>query len=95
VRRARSPFISLQSFAELLAATVGPLPLEAGNAAVGARVAVSALDLDVPLEIRIDDGAELRVSLPRGRLATGFDPPHGRLAAHFDLVAPDNDRSAP
>jgi hypothetical protein len=91
VRKRPPSWPSLRSLGELLAAVTAMLPLEAGSAAAGASVAVSTLDLDVPLEARIEAGAELRVSLPRGRLATGFDVPLGRLVAHFDRVAPAAD----
>lgn len=80
------PWLSLRPLAEVLSAVTGPLPLEAGGAAAGARVTVSTLDVDLPLEMRIGDGAELRASLPRGRMATGFDLPLGRLVAHFDVT---------
>jgi hypothetical protein len=87
VRKPRASWPSLRPLAELLGAVTAALPLEAGSVAAGASVAVSALDLDLPLEARIEDGAELRVSLPRGRLSTGFDVPLGRLVAHYDLGA--------
>jgi hypothetical protein len=79
-------WLSLRPFAEVLDQVTAPLPLEAGDAAAGARVTVRTLDLDLPLEMRIEDGAELRASLPRGRMATGFDLPLGRIVAHFDVV---------
>jgi hypothetical protein len=87
VRRGRGSWLPLQPLGELLDAVTATLPLQAGEPAAGARVAVRTLDLDLPLEARIEAGAELRVSLPRGRLATGFDTPLGRLVAHFDAVA--------
>lgn len=46
-------------------------------------VIVVAVDLDLPVESRIGQEAVLAVSLPRGRLRTGFDGPVGRLRARF------------
>ena len=77
---------TLQALGDVLSGLTDALPLEAGDPA-SVRVVVSAIDVAVPLEMRIEDGAELRVSFPRGRLATGFDPPHGRLVAHLDVTA--------
>ena len=84
----RRAALALRPLAEVLDEVTAPLPLEAGAPGIGAMVTVSALDLELPLEMRIAAGAELRASLPRGRLATGFDVPLGRLVAHFDVVAP-------
>jgi hypothetical protein len=47
-----------------------------------ARVAVTSLDLDVPVETRLTEDGILLASLPRGILATGFEPPVGRLRLH-------------
>ena len=46
------------------------------------RMVVTALDLDVPVETRIGDDGALLATLPRGLLATGFEPPVGRLRLH-------------
>ena len=40
---------------------------------------VDGAELAVPLEGRAGEGATLLASLPRGRMATGFHTPHGRL----------------
>ncbi len=46
-------------------------------------VGVTDVTLELPVESRIGPNAELSLSPPRGRLATGFDPHHGRLRLHF------------
>jgi hypothetical protein len=48
-------------------------------------LALTRLELDLPLEVRIGDGAVLLASLPRGRLATGFDLPRGRIRARLEV----------
>lgn len=54
----------------------------AGGLEEGARLRVTSLELDVPIESRLVGGV-LEASLPRGLISTGFDPPHGRLSARF------------
>jgi hypothetical protein len=52
----------------------------------GDGLIVHQVDLDVPVESRFTrDGVEM--TLPRNRLATGFDPPLGRLRARFERSA--------
>jgi hypothetical protein len=52
------------------------------------RVAVTALDLDVPIETRFDEDGAVLATLPRGVLATGFETPMGRLRLHCrEIVA--------
>jgi hypothetical protein len=58
------------------------LPTSAGTIEDGIAVAIDELELDMPIEIRIETNG-LCVSLPRGRLATGFDPQHGRVRVRF------------
>ena len=53
------------------------------DARLGAGVVVDRACVDVPIEARLFAGGELFASLPRHRLATGFDAPFTRLAAHF------------
>jgi hypothetical protein len=48
------------------------------------RVESTALDLRIPVEAHVDAAGMVRASLPRGRLATGWDVPHGRLSLRFD-----------
>jgi hypothetical protein len=55
----------------------------AGGAEEGVAIHVTRVDLDVPCEMRINARAGLDASMPRGRMATGFDPPLGQLRAVF------------
>jgi hypothetical protein len=59
------------------------VPLAVGDADAGLDVAIVELSIELPVESRIEPGAELHLCVPRGRLATGFDPHHGRLRARF------------
>jgi hypothetical protein len=43
----------------------------------GGALAITGVEVDVPLEAAIES-AGLAASLPRGRMATGFDPPLAR-----------------
>lgn len=52
--------------------------------AASSGLALTSVELDLPLEARIGDGAVLLASLPRGRLATGFDLPRGRIRARLE-----------
>lgn len=52
-------------------------PARYGREMVG--IAVDEVVLDLPIEARLDEGCVVDASLPRGNLATGFDPPLGRL----------------
>ena len=45
----------------------------------GLGIEVDEVRLDLPVEARIVRGGHVLMSLPRGKLATGFDWPHGRL----------------
>lgn len=60
----------------LLAARVG--------AAFEQGLAVTSVDLDLPIEHRVAPGAKLELSLPRGVLSTGYVLPHGRLRLHLE-----------
>jgi hypothetical protein len=60
------------------------LPQSKGSPESGAVVSATDVELAIPLESRIGAGAVLHASLPRGRLATGFDMPLGRLEARFE-----------
>jgi hypothetical protein len=44
------------------------------------RVAVDAVELTLPVETHLEPGGRFLASAPRGRIATGFDPPHGAVA---------------
>ena len=78
----------MRPFGEILAALAGLAPTVSGSAAEGARLVASQLAVELPMEARIGQGGELTASLPRGRLATGFDPLLGRVTARFEVVAP-------
>jgi hypothetical protein len=54
-----------------------------GAGASQAGLAVTAVDVTVPIEARVDRDGQLRASLPRGVMATGFQLPHARLHARF------------
>lgn len=45
---------------------------------------MTRVDLDLPFEARMGARAELEMSAPRGRLATGFDAPLARVSARFE-----------
>ena len=53
----------------------------AADSESGDGVGVVDLALDLPIEARVR-AEGLAVSTPRGRLATGFDPPRGRIRVH-------------
>ena len=46
-------------------------------------IGVEAFELTLPIEARSGDRGQLQVSVPRGRLSTGFDMPPGRLRVSF------------
>jgi hypothetical protein len=52
--------------------------LSTGESGDGLAVAVTSLDLRLPVEVRIS-GRGLWVSPPRGVMRTGFMVPHGRI----------------
>jgi len=47
---------------------------------------VTRLEFDLPLEAQIAAGGELLTSLPRGLLATGFEPPRCRLRVRYEVT---------
>jgi hypothetical protein len=58
------------------------LPSGMQDAESSVSLGVSEIELTLPVESRIGrDG--LALSAPRGRLATGFSVPHGRLRVTF------------
>ncbi|HEY6911664.1 MAG TPA: hypothetical protein VI356_19960 [Myxococcales bacterium] len=63
---------------------VDAMPDGAGSADQGVRVEVGSAELTLPMESRLGRGAALFASAPRGRQATGFDAPVGRL--HLSLA---------
>jgi hypothetical protein len=70
-------------FGDLLIQLGSALGGGAGAPEAGVAVDVTAVDLTLPIEAIIGAGGELRASLPRGRMATGFQLPHGRVVARF------------
>lgn len=60
------------------------LPLSASDKAGNECLAVETVQLKLPAEWKIVENGELKGSLPRGRLATGFDPCMGRLFINFE-----------
>jgi hypothetical protein len=67
----------------LIAELESGLPTGAGADDGSVSLAITDVTLDLPVESRIVDAAALQISLPRGRLATGFAMPHGRLRLTF------------
>ena len=72
----------------LLTELARSLPMAAVDPDSRQGVGVTVIDLDLPVESLIDGSAALSVSLPRGRLATGFDPHLGRLRVQFSRGSP-------
>jgi hypothetical protein len=65
---------------ELLVSLAGDLSPDVGSVVDGVRVHVTTMDLDLPMEVRIAEGGRLLATLPRNRLATGFDLPAARMS---------------
>lgn len=64
---------------DLLAAMIGELEVGSpGDPDLGALV-ISDVELAIPIESRVAADGALQASWPRGRFATGFDPPLGTL----------------
>lgn len=68
---------------ELLTELADALPTGAMDPVSHEGLGVSAVELTLPVESQIHQGANLALSLPRGRMATGFDVAHGRLHVNF------------
>ena len=68
----------------LIVGLVDTLPGDAGGPEHGVRVAIGSVDLVIPVETRVDAAGLIRASLPRGRLATGYDVEHSRMVLRFD-----------
>ncbi len=80
----------MQAFGELIVHLASLVPERASAPGAALEVQVSALEVTLPLESRIEHGGELLASLPRGRMATGFDPPLGQLSVKL-VVARSTD----
>ena len=79
----------MNTFSQLIEALVDGLPQPAGSPSAGVIVRATDVDLTLPIESRIERGAVLHASLPRGRMATGFEMPLGRLSARFEAEDAD------
>ena len=72
---------------ELIVMLAGGIPHGEGGPDDGVRVEATSVDLAVPVETQVGGDGLVRASLPRGRLATGHDVIHSRLAMRFDRSA--------
>jgi hypothetical protein len=72
-------------FDQLLIELMRSLPTSAGDE--DSQIAVTDLDLEVPLEARIESRGTLKATLPRGRMSTGFDVPLARLRVRAEAKA--------
>ena len=68
---------------ELLRSLLDAVPLDAGGAEAGIRLEVDQIELAIPIESRLARDGRFLACVPRGRIATGFDLPHGELALVF------------
>lgn len=72
----------MRPFVSFIEALVDSLPQPTGSPESGTLVSAVGVELTLPIEARIArDG--LHASLPRGRMATGFSLPLGRVSARF------------
>lgn len=71
--------------ADLLVDLALGVPIGAGGPDAGIALAVEAMEVVLPVETRLGDGAALLASYPRGRMATRFDPALARLSATFGV----------
>lgn len=69
---------------ELITSLAAGIPDDAGDAAAGVRVEITSVDLAVPIETHVGGDGLVRASLPRGRLATGYDVLLSQLVMRFD-----------
>jgi hypothetical protein len=72
----------MTSLETLLVELAEQLPEGAGGPDQGLGVTVTAVELELPIESRLEPG-KFAASLPRGRWKAGFDLPHGQLYARF------------
>ena len=68
----------MKALEDWLDEVLAELPWGVADATSGDGLSVLDLELHVPIEAHVRAGG-LAVSAPRGRLATGFDAPRGRL----------------
>jgi hypothetical protein len=75
----------MTSLETLLLDLAEQLPDGAGGPDEGMGLTVTAVEVDVPIESRLEPG-RFGATLPRGRWKAGFDLPHGQLYARFARV---------
>jgi hypothetical protein len=73
----------MTSFEQLLIDLVDNLPPDEGRATDGIRVAITSVEMNLPIESRMM-GGRFSACLPRGCWQSGFEVPHGALAARFE-----------
>lgn len=69
----------MQRFEDLVLEFAESIPLGTRDIGASFEVIVDEVQLDIPIESRIGTNGHLQATAPRGRLATGFDIPHGRV----------------
>ena len=74
----------MTSLESLIVGFVDTLPDDAGGPADGVRVELAAVDLEIPVETHVDTTGQVRASLARTRLATGYDADLCRLALRYE-----------
>jgi hypothetical protein len=67
------------AFEQLLVTLIADLPMTGGD------LVVSSVELELPIESRLDPRGHLEASWPRGRFGTGFDPPLGAVTLHLTV----------
>lgn len=70
----------MSSLEDLLIALLDAVPRGVGGPGDGVSVEVDSIELAIPIEAHLARDGRFLASAPRGRIATGFDPPHGALA---------------
>jgi hypothetical protein len=74
----------------LIVGLVDTLPGDAGGPQHGVRVKITSIDLAIPVETHVDAAGLVRASLPRGRLATGYEVVLSRMALRFARTASED-----
>jgi hypothetical protein len=76
----------MTSLGQLLTDLVDDLPPDQGGSADGIRVSITSVEMNLPIESSML-GGRFAACLPRGRWQSGFEVPHGLLAARFERTA--------